>query len=371
MSGSNLQQLLKDSWTLVEDQQDRVAGWFYARLFIRDPQLRELFPVHMDVQRSRLLAAIVTTVQSLDDPGTLDTYLRGLGRDHRRFHVDEAHYALVGEALIDALRTHAGQRWSHQYEQAWRDAYTVVAEKMLAGARADPNPPWWHAKVVSHERRTGSIAVLRVVPLHPPVPYQPGQYVSVETPIQPRLWRTYSIANAPRPDHSLDFHVRAVGNGWVSSALVRRVRPGDMLRLAAPMGQLVLDPDSPRDLVCVAGGTGLAPSKALVDALCGYNRTRMVHLFFGARTRDELYDLPALYALAERYPWLTVLPALSEESWEGECGTLADVVRRRGPWDNHDFYVSGSEAMVTATLRTLARLRVPSARVHYDAFGDG
>src|ERR1700752_1325142 len=65
---SNLARLLKESWTLVEEHQDKLASYFYARMFLSNPQLRDLFPVQMDVQRARLLGAIVTAVQSVDDP---------------------------------------------------------------------------------------------------------------------------------------------------------------------------------------------------------------------------------------------------------------------------------------------------------------
>ena len=181
----------------------------------------------------------------------------------------------------------------------------------------------------------------------------------------------YSTANAPRRDGSIDFHVRAVGAGWVSSALVRRSKPGDMIRLAAPMGSMVLDRRSTRDIVCVAGGTGLAPIKALIEELTRYNRTRWVHVFYGARDRDDLYDLPALNRLATSYPWLSVVPACSDDlDYSGEQGNLNEVVARYGPWQDHDFFVSGSPPMVRGTLRTLAEMQVPAIRIKYDAFGD-
>jgi NAD(P)H-flavin reductase/hemoglobin-like flavoprotein len=368
---NSLSRLLKESWTLVEEQQDKLASYFYARMFLSNPQLRDLFPIQMDVQRARLLGAIVTAVQTVDDPERFDEYLRSLGRDHRKFHVSPEHYDIVGAALMEALRTFAGEQWSVEYDQAWRDAYAVIATKMIAGAADDAaNPPYWHAEVLYHERRTNDIAVITCRPLHP-LPYQAGQYVSVECKYQPRLWRVYSAANAPRKDGSLDFHVRAVGAGWVSSALVRKVKPGDMLRLGAPMGSMVLDRRSTRDIVCVAGGTGLAPIKALIEELTRANRTRWVHVFFGARDRGDMYDIACLNRLAARYPWLSVVPACSEDpEYPGERGNVAEVVARYGPWDNHDFFVSGSPAMVRTTLRTLAELRVPAIRVKYDAFGD-
>jgi NAD(P)H-flavin reductase len=166
----------------------------------------------------------------------------------------------------------------------------------------------------------------------------------------------------------MDFHVRATGTGWVSAALVRRLQAGDMIRIGPPMGSMTLDRNSTRDIVCVAGGTGLAPIKALIDELTRYNRTRWVHLFLGAKDRDDLYDLRALSRLAGRYPWLSVVPACSEDpTYSGEQGRINEVVERFGPWPDHDFFVCGSPAMVRATLGTLAGMGVPSLRVHYDA----
>jgi NAD(P)H-flavin reductase len=367
---SNLQKLLKESWTLVEEEQDKLAGYFYARIFLSQPQVRDMFPVTMDVQRARLLGAIVTAIQTVDDPERFDEYLRALGRDHRKFYVVPEHFDVVGSALMEALRTFAGERWSVEYDQAWRDAYTVIAAKMQAGAAADTNPPYWHAEVVRHERRANNIGVFTVQTLQP-LEYRAGQYLSLECNLQPRLWRVYSPANAPRKDNTIDFHVRALDSGWVSGALVRRLKPGDMVRIAAPMGSMTLDRRSTKDIVCIAGGTGLAPIKALIEELTRYNRTRWVHLFFGARNREDLYDLAELNQLAARHPWLSVVPSVTDEpGFTGEVGNVGDVVARYGPWEQHDFFVSGSSAMVRATLRRLAEMKVPSIRIKYDAFGD-
>ena len=138
--------------------------------------------------------------------------------------------------------------------------------KMQAGAEAETRPPLWHAEVVSHERRGRDIAVFTCRPLEP-LAYQAGQHVSIECSYQPRQWRQYSVANAPRKDGLMEFHVRTVGAGWVSGALVRRLKPGDMLKLASPMGAMTVNRKSTRDIVCVAGGTGLAPVKAIVQEL--------------------------------------------------------------------------------------------------------
>lgn len=363
--------LLKESWSFVEDP-NKLAANFYARMFLAEPQLRELFPVGMDTQRNRLLSAIVHAVQTVDNPDALGEFLTALGRDHRKFHVLPEHYDVVGRCLIEALREYCGEQWAPEYEQAWRDAYTAISGVMIAGADSDrDNPPYWHAEVVSHERRARDIAVITVRPLQP-FHYRPGQYTSVECSHHPRLWRSYSLANTPRPDGLLEFHVRAIGAGWVSSALVWKTRPGDMLRLGAPMGTMTLDKSSTRDIVCIAGGTGLAPVKSLIEELAGFNRTRWVHVFFGARNREELYDLSALHRLAARYPWLSVVAAVSEDPDAPGCeqGTAAEVMSRFGPWNDHDFFVSGSSTMVRTTLQNLSELQVPMTRVRYDSLAE-
>ena len=96
-----------------------------------------------------------------------------------------------------------------------------------------------------------------------------------------------------------------------------------------------------------------------------------MHVFFGARTRDDLYDLAELNRLAARYPWLSVVTACSNDpTFSGEQGDISDVVARYGPWNEHDFFVSGSGPMVKATLKTLSELQVPSVRIKYDSFSD-
>ncbi|WP_036373388.1 globin domain-containing protein [Micromonospora sp. ATCC 39149] len=365
--------LLKESWTLVEEDRDRLSGHFYARLFLLDPALRQLFPVEMAGQGDRVLDAIVTATQVVDDPESFDEYLRSLGRDHRKYHVDAAHYETMGVALLDALRSTAGDGWNLEYDQAWRDAYGAISARMLAGAAADDNPPFWHAEVLTHERHGRDTAVLTVRALQHPLRWQAGQYVSVEVPRHlPRVWRTYSVANAPNDDNVLEFHVRTPrGAGWVSGALVRRTKPGDLLRVAAPMGSMVLDRSSERDVLCVAGGVGLAPVKALVEELTGWNRTRWVHVFYGARHAADLYGLAQLRELVEAHPWLSVTAACCDDpDFDGERGDISEVITRYGPWTTHDCYVSGSARMVRSTLRALAEDEVPPPNIRYDTFGE-
>ena len=274
---------------------------------------------------------------------------------------------------MEALRAVAGEQWTVEYDQAWRDAYAVIAEKMIAGADADTNPPFWHAEVLTHERRGRDIAVFTCRPLQYPLPYRAGQYVSVEAPrYQPRLWRTYSIANAPNEENMLEFHVRAVGAGWVSSSLVRRIKPGDLLRLAAPMGSMTLDRKSTRDVVCVGRRDRSRPDQGAgrgVDLLQPHPLgARLLRRPVPGRPVRPDRALPARRPVS-----LAVGGALVQRRRRASPASRAmsaEVVARYGPWTTHDFFVSGSAPMVRSVLRTLAEHEVPPAHIRYDTFGD-
>jgi NAD(P)H-flavin reductase/hemoglobin-like flavoprotein len=368
--------LIRESFALVEPVADKVSAHFYALLFTERPELREMFPPMMDGQRGRLVNALVRVVHDVDTPDRLLTYLHQLGADHRKFGVRADHYPLLYSALITAMRKYAGPAWRPDMDDAWLTAYQIVANAMIAGANeaAKTMPPWWTAQVVAHEHRGRDIAVITLRP-DQPLPYHAGQYVSVETSRWPRVWRFYSIANAPRADGTITLHVRALDAGWVSNALVNHTEIGDQVRLGPAVGNMVCNTASARDVLCVAGGTGLAPLKAIVEHMGSWNTNRRVELYFGARTEEQLYDLDDLNELTRRRPWLTVIPATSHDRrYLGERGMLPDVLAAHAPshgnWANHDVYVSGSADMVRNTVGRLLRLGVPANRIRFDAYTD-
>jgi len=367
--------LIRESFALVADSSDNVVSHFYAVLFTEYPALRDMFPPMMDGQRDRLFQALVRIVGQADHPDSLADYLRTLGRDHRKFGAQPEHYDMVWRCLISALKRYAGTAWTPDMDAAWLAAYQLIAGTMIEAAEEDAQlaPAWWNARVIGHEMRTPDVAV---VTLQPDAAYEfrAGQFLSLETQRWPRVWRHYSIANAPRPDNTLTLHVRTIPAGWVSTALVNHTRVGDTVRLGPACGTMVCNTTSMRDVLCVAGGTGLAPIKAMIEDMARWNTTRQVRLFYGARHDDELYDLAELERLAYRRRWLSVIPAVSHDPrYPGERGMLPDVVARHGEffehWAGHEVYVSGSVPMVKATIARLQELNIPLASIRFDAYG--
>ncbi|TCK27791.1 globin domain-containing protein [Pseudonocardia endophytica] len=362
-------ELIRSSFAAVEPQAEELGKHFYATLFSRAPETRDLFPVNMEVQRSRLLRALVHVVQMVDQPDDLVPFLQQLGRDHRKFGVLAQHYDAVGDALITAIATAAGKAWTPDLERAWVNAYATVANAMQEAAAAERGPASWLGRVVDHRRIGWDLAVVTVEASHP-VPYQAGQYVSVETPHRPRLWRYLSPANAPRQDGTIEFHVRAVDNGWVSRAIVAHCQIGETWRIGPPMGRMAVPQNSNRELLMVAGGTGAAPMKALLDEVRQRPRPPRTQVFVGGRTWDDLYDFTALRRLSFSYPWLDVIPVVESEAETSgaEIGTLADVVTRYGAWSDHDVLVCGSPAMIRSTVSRMLVAGTPLDRITYDPF---
>ncbi|RKS73660.1 ABC-type branched-subunit amino acid transport system substrate-binding protein [Actinomadura pelletieri DSM 43383] len=278
----------------------------------------------------------------------------------------------------------------------------AAATTMIEAARADAAdaPPWWVAEITGHDRRAADLAVLTLTPERP-LPFRPGQHVTVQTPRWPRVWRSYWIANAPRPDGTLCLHVRARPAGWVSGALVRHTAPGDSVLVGPAAGAMPLDPDPDRGLLLIGGGTGLAPMKALAEQAVATDPDRDVHLIVGARTEADLYDLADLRLLESSGARLRVVPVPSRSSgasagesqggapgeppgesrgesvgdargdargeWRGRLpdvlpGFLDGVDR----WRDRAAYVAGPPPFVRDTVDALHRHGMPLTQVHHD-----
>ncbi|MFF3620863.1 globin domain-containing protein [Streptomyces sp. NPDC002467] len=361
--------LIRASLSVVEPLAGEMTVYFYAILFARHPQVRPLFPPGMDAQRGRLLRALLRIVDLVDDPESLVRFCGHLGRDHRKFGTVAAHFPAVGECLLASLARYAGPAWTADIAAAWTKAYGAVAQAMIGAAEEDEavRPAVWPATVVRRVPRGHGIAEITVRP-HLPYEYVAGQYVSLETPWWPKRWRYYSAANAPREDGTLTFHVRAVSGGSVSDALVHRAAVGDVVRLGAPMGDMVLDAAVHRELLLVAGGTGLAPIRALVEEVARRGGRHQVDLFLGARTGAELYGVDDMLRMAQRHHWLTIRGAVSHEHIPGIRGSLPDVLAEYGPWYQHDVFLSGPAEMVVSAGGALTRGGTLPERIHHDPF---
>ncbi|MFI2711332.1 oxidoreductase [Micromonospora sp. NPDC018662] len=323
------------------------AGRFWAAVEDRCPGLVP------ERDAPLLHASLLRLLDGGDDRAARLALLRVLGCAYRSLGWRSWHAAAIGGALLAV----PGMRWW----RAWR-----LVER--TAARVGDGPAWWPVEVVDHDRAAEGVAALTVRPWRR-LPHRPGQAVPVCTPHHPGRWRWLSPANAPRADGTVEFHVRAVGS--VSGSLVRAVRVGDLLHLGAPAdcGLELVDGDD--DLLLVAGGTGLAPLRALVEQVADAPAGRRVTVIVGARTFGDVYDAIALDKLQQAYDWLRIVPAFSDdpEAPPAEQGTAIGLAIHHHRPGQH-VYVCGPPAMLAAARRWLPIAGVPADRLHLPTLGE-
>ncbi|MEU8897159.1 globin domain-containing protein [Nocardia sp. NPDC048505] len=366
---------LQASWRDVEKVGDEAVLYFYSHLFMAHPDVRSMFPVSMSAQRGKFFAALGRIVSNVDKIGADPTFVQQLGRDHRKFEVVADHYPAAGASLLATLQYFLGAAWTESLAADWAEAYGVVAKLMVLAAEDDEatSPAWWEAEVIGTDRRSIDVAVLRIRPTEA-YPYVPGQSMAVEIAQRPKLWRYYTPANAPRADGTIDLNVQIVAGGQVSAAVARELRPGDVLRLGAPIGTaLTLTEDMPGDLLLIAGGTGLAPMSAIVEQLDAdwreTGRTREVHLFHGVRTQWNLYEHHFLSEMADTRPWFRYTPVVSEDpTYRGAKGLVGTVAARDRHWQGFTALVCGSTLMVEHSTAELVAAGVPRSAIRFEQF---
>ncbi|WP_433343600.1 FAD-binding oxidoreductase [Micromonospora sp. CA-111912] len=305
-----------------------------------------------------LFASLARLVDGGDDPAGRAALLTVLGRARRRYGLRPEHAESIADALLAV--SPRKERRTPELTADWLFRCREALRELPPGGTG---PAWWSARVVNHDRAGDNVAILTVQPGER-LPHRPGQAVPVCTPRRPGVWRWYCPANAPRPDGTLELHVRAVAAGAVSRSLVHEVRPGEPLWLGPPAEVgLTPHPRPRRDLLLVAGGTGLAPLRAIVEQVAAAPDGRRVTLVVGARTFADLYDAIILDKLQCAHGWLTIVPAFSHDVFAepAERGDALTVALDRHE-SGQEVYVCGPPAMLAGARLRLRAAGVPAAR---------
>lgn len=226
------------------------------------------------------------------------------------------------------------------------------------------------ARVKSRERLSHDVMrVMLQLPKTPPLNFLAGQYMDVLLPEGRR--RAFSIASPPHRSGELEMHIRYVAGGdfteWVFGDLEERA----VLRLEGPLGTFFVR-DSDRPMLMMAGGTGFAPLKAMMEDLLAEGLDRPVHLYWGARRLEDLYlhDLPKQWAAGHEL--IEYTPVLSEPGadWQGRTGLVHEALLADHPdLSGHDVYMSGPPAMIDAARHAFTEEHgLPEDRLFYDSF---
>jgi CDP-4-dehydro-6-deoxyglucose reductase len=232
------------------------------------------------------------------------------------------------------------------------------------------------SRVMSIERPSSDVAVMKLqLPANQNFQYRAGQYV--EFILRDGARRSYSMANAPHrlgTPPAIELHLRHMPGGKFTDHVFGAMKEKDILRMEGPFGTFFLREDSAKPMVLLASGTGFAPIKALIEHLEMKANERPAVLYWGCRSRADLYLHDWAEAAAARLPWLRYIPVLSEpktdDHWGGRIGLVHQAVMADLPdLSTHQVYACGAPIMVDSARRDFsARCGLPEDEFFADSF---
>ncbi|MGZ5042646.1 MAG: CDP-6-deoxy-delta-3,4-glucoseen reductase [Usitatibacter sp.] len=282
-----------------------------------------------------------------------------------------------GELAYDEYQ----ERALHDHEKAAGKALTccthpltdiVFEVRELSGAK-DLAIRTMPARVEKVERPAEDVAVLYLkLPTGERLQFLAGQYIDILLKSGKR--RSFSMANAPHNDQLIELHVRKSPGGAFSSFVFDEMKERAILRFEGPLGTFYLREDSDKPMIFVAGGTGFAPIKAIIEHAFNYGEDRPIVLYWGVRSLRDLYMPELPIAWQRDHPNLTYIPVLSdplpEDAWQGRTGFVHQAVLDDfADLSGYQVYACGAPAMTDVARKTFVEDRgLPEDEFYCDAF---
>lgn len=248
----------------------------------------------------------------------------------------------------------------------------VIRANEIATAR-DIKPRTMPAKITRLNRLNHDVMQLLLsLPEGQRMQFLAGQYLEIILPNGHR--RAFSIANAPHQDEFIELHVRHIAGGEFTDMVFAQMQEKAILRIHAPLGNFVLREDSPRPSILIAGGTGFGPCKGIIEHSLHLGQQRPIHLYWGARSRRDLYMPELAEGWVEEHPHIRFTPVLSEpdDDWSGRRGFVHEAVLGDfASLAEYDVYMAGPPPMIHAAQDKFAAAGLPLERLYSDAFEYG
>ncbi|MBN1498656.1 MAG: 2Fe-2S iron-sulfur cluster binding domain-containing protein [Spirochaetes bacterium] len=213
------------------------------------------------------------------------------------------------------------------------------------------------------------------------IDFSAGQYAQLEVPpyakIKESTQRAYSISSNPSLKNGIEFIIRLVPAGIVTTYVHNFLKIGEKVKAVGPFGDFEIR-QTEATMVWVAGGSGMAPFKSMIYDLKEKNATgRPIWYFFGARSLKDLFYLEEMKNIEKEFPDFHFIPALSEplpeDNWKGETGLITDVLRKYmkneiGNAKEREGYLCGSPGMIDACVNVMTSEGIAQDKIYYDKF---
>ena len=208
------------------------------------------------------------------------------------------------------------------------------------------------------------------------ITFKAGQFMQIKVPkyklSNEEVYRAYSISSATSQKRSLEFEIRLVPNGICTTYIHQYLKEGSKLIVNGPYGDFFLR-DTQSEIICLAGGSGMAPIKSILHYMKDAGINRKTRYFFGACSKKDLFLLEEMRQLEQDLPDFQFIPALSspepDDNWEGETGLITKVLNKHlQDGSNLEAYLCGSPGMINACVGVLKDNRVSEDKIYFDKF---
>ena len=244
----------------------------------------------------------------------------------------------------------------------------VVVECREVGGTKDIPIRILPTRVQAIERLAADVIKLSLkLPTNERLQFLAGQYI--EFMLKDGKRRAFSIANAPHDDDFLTLHIRHVPGGLFTDHVFNTMKEKEIMRLQGPLGTFFLREESAKPMILLAGGTGFAPIKSLVEHALHAGMTRPMNIYWGARDLAGLYlpELPAQWAAEHAH--ITYVPVLSDEDWSGRKGFVHKaVLEDHADLSAFQVYACGAPAMIDAARADFLAAGMPEDEFFADSF---
>lgn len=253
----------------------------------------------------------------------------------------------------------------------------LVLEVKEVSSDADIDIKMLPARVTSLRKLSSDVMELSLkLPESERLAFRAGQYIEIIQRDKSR--RAFSLANSPANDKVLELHIRHVEGGKFTNIVFNEMKEKAILRFEGPFGSFYIRDKSNRPLILVAGGTGFAPIKAMIEQLIEAIDTRPIHLYWGVRTKADLYrdDLATKWAFQHKHiKYIPVLSADDEQedskqnSWQGRTGFVHDaVIDDFKDLSEFDVYMAGPPVMIDSAQKGFIAQNLPEEQLFSDSF---
>jgi Na+-transporting NADH:ubiquinone oxidoreductase subunit F len=239
------------------------------------------------------------------------------------------------------------------------------------------NAEEYEARVISTKTLTEDIKEISFDILKKTMEFKCGQYIQIKVPSSENLqgfeFRAYSVASSEAENQNITLNIKLIPDG-LGSTYLHNLKTEDKVSFTGPYGEWKINETPEESLILVAGGVGMAPVRSILHSVCKNYPDKIVHLFFGARSKNDLFYVEEFRQLVWEKPNINLHYALSEpeknDKWDGETGFIHLTIDKIIKSDNHrqDAFLCGPPLMIEAVMKILAKKKINTENIFYDKF---